>query len=297
MREFFYFIKWFFQAKILQKKIPFNGAIIINDLCNLNCKHCTVSSRKGKNIAFKQIENDLRELYLKGIRFLEVTGGEPFLYKDKNNNLEDIIKVAKEIGFYRVLLCTNGTFPIKTSADSVWVSVDGSRDTHDYIRGKTYDITMKNISECKHYKIFINFTISTLNYKQLKASTEEILSNKNIKGILFHFFIPYLNSDKITICSQLKNEIIDDIFVLKKKYGKKICNTSSALKYLKSENWKKPVWGSLVAYNGEISPCCCRSEIVNEEICKNCLSTPAVETYNFQKINFSTAIEIFRNFY
>jgi len=297
MKEVIYFIKWFFLVKILRKQIPFNGAIIINDLCNLNCKHCTVSSRGGKNVNFKQIEEDLKELYSKGIRFLEITGGEPFLYKDKDKNLGGIISRAKEIGFYKILLCTNGTLPIRTSADYVWVSIDGSKKIHDKIRGKTYDLIMKNISESNHKKIFVNFTISKLNYKHLEQSIENILSNKNIRGILFHFFIPYINSDKIGIYNKLKDELIERINYLKKQYGGKICNTHSSLNYLKNENWEKPVWGSIIIYKGKISPCCCRCEIVNEEICRKCLSTPAVETYNIQNINLLTAWEIFRNFY
>jgi Fe-coproporphyrin III synthase len=297
MKEFFYFIKWFILLKIFRKKIPFNGAIIINDLCNLECKHCIVSNRFGKNIKFKQIEKDLKLLYSKGIRFLEITGGEPFLYKDNNKNLDDIIKLAKKIGFYRILLCTNGTLPIKTSADYIWVSLDGDKKTHNKIRGNTYDKIMQNISNSKHNKIFINYTLSKLNYRSLDFSVKEILSNQKIKGILFHFFIPYLNSDNIGINNKLKNKLINKIFLLKEKYGKKICNTKSALNYLKNGNWVKPVFGSLIIYDGKISPCCCRCEIVNKEICNNCLSTPAVETYNIQKINIQTSYEIFRNFY
>ncbi|MFW6130922.1 MAG: radical SAM protein [Atribacterota bacterium] len=99
MKEFFYFIKWFIFVKIFRKKIPFNGAIIINDLCNLNCKHCTISSRSGKNIKFKQIEKDLKSLYVKEIRFLEITGGEPFLYRDNKKDLDDIIQLAKKLDF------------------------------------------------------------------------------------------------------------------------------------------------------------------------------------------------------
>jgi len=297
MKEFLYFIKWFFLVKILGKKIPFNGAIIINDLCNLSCKHCTVYNKNGTNVSYKQIIKDLELLYSKGIRFLEITGGEPFLYKDKSKNLEDIIKAAKEIGFYKVLLCTNGTFPISTSADYVWVSIDGNKELHDKIRGNTYDKIMKNILESKHKKIYVNFTISKLNYISLEKSVEQVLSNSDIKGILFHFFIPYIHSDNISLNTQIKNVVIKKIFSLKEKYGKKICNTSCALNYLKNENWVKPVWGSLIIYNGKISPCCCRSEIVNKKICENCLSTPASETYAVQNINFLSAWEIFKSFY
>lgn len=297
MKEFFYLTNWFIQTKFFKKKMPFNGAIIINDLCNLKCKHCTVSSQKGKNIKFVQIKKDLEKLYKRGIRFLEITGGEPLLYFSEGKTIEDVIQLAKEIGFYKILLCTNGTLPIKTSADYVWISIDGDKKTHNQIRGNTYDKIMKNISKSKHKKIYINFTLSKLNYKNIDNSVKEILSNKKIKGILFHFFIPYLGSDEIGVYGKTKNKLIDKIFLLKKKYGKKICNTKTALTYLKNENWDRPVWGSLIIYNGKISPCCCRTEIVNPEICKNCLSTPAVETYGVQKINIPTAFEIIKNLY
>ncbi|MFP4403455.1 MAG: radical SAM protein [Candidatus Woesearchaeota archaeon] len=292
----FYGINYLIKTKILKKKIPFNGAIIINDLCNLNCKHCNVSSKKGNNIPYEQIKKDMEKLYLKGIRFLEITGGEPFLYKYNEKNIEDIIKLAKQIGFYKILLCTNGTIPINTLADYVWVSLDGNKKTHNSIRGNTFDKILNNIKKSKHKKIFINFTISQLNYKDFGIYVKDILFRKKIKGILFHFFIPYINSSNIEIYEELKNNIIKEIFILKKKYGKKICNTKSALNYLKNGNWQKPVWGSLIIYNGKISSCCCRSEIVNSNICNCCLSTPAVETYNVQNINFRSLLEILRNF-
>jgi len=73
----------------------------------------------------------LRIFYKKGIRSVFIEGGEPFLWKEDNRNLDDVIKLAKDIGFKVVSIYTNGTFPIRTSVDTVFVSLDGLKETKD----------------------------------------------------------------------------------------------------------------------------------------------------------------------
>jgi MoaA/NifB/PqqE/SkfB family radical SAM enzyme len=47
------------------------------------------------------------------------------------HNLEDIVKYAHEKGFLAAIIYTNGTLPIATSADTVFISLDGLQKTHE----------------------------------------------------------------------------------------------------------------------------------------------------------------------
>jgi MoaA/NifB/PqqE/SkfB family radical SAM enzyme len=110
--------------------------LVVGESCNLNCKHCSVSSKDCKNdLSIEEIKSGLQILYDKGIRLLAITGGEPFIWHDKKNNLETIIKISREIGFLIISVYTNGTLPLNTSADDVFVSIDGLKETSNKLRG------------------------------------------------------------------------------------------------------------------------------------------------------------------
>jgi phosphosulfolactate synthase (CoM biosynthesis protein A) len=48
-----------------------------------------------------------------------------------DKKLEDLIKLARNMGFIAVSIYTNGTFKINTSADTLFVSIDGLKKTND----------------------------------------------------------------------------------------------------------------------------------------------------------------------
>jgi MoaA/NifB/PqqE/SkfB family radical SAM enzyme len=87
------------------------------------------------DLSIEEIKSGLQILYDKGIRLLAITGGEPFIWHDKKNNLETIIKISREIGFLIISVYTNGTLPLNTSADDVFVSIDGLKETSNKLRG------------------------------------------------------------------------------------------------------------------------------------------------------------------
>ena len=123
---------------------------------------------------------------------LVITGGEPFLWKDNEYLLEDVIKYAKIIGFFRIVICTNGTLGLTSTADYLWVSLDGFSQEHNKLRGNVYNKVIRNIIMSKHKKIYINFTISKENILNFDAAAEHLFTLKNIRGILFHIFTPYI---------------------------------------------------------------------------------------------------------
>ena len=73
-----------------------------------------------------------------GIRILFFCGGRPFLWRDGDITLRDLVIEAKRMGFLIVNVVTNGTFPLDLpEADLILLSLDGDRDRHNAVRGET----------------------------------------------------------------------------------------------------------------------------------------------------------------
>ena len=132
----------------------FNLQVELNDICNLECKHCYQIRSKVKdeldiNIILNQIE-DLKKVTGYDKFFFRLSGGEATLRKDLFKVIRKIISQG-----HLVELMTNGTFldlsyvyALKASGVNICqVSMDGSTsEIHEYIRGKnSYDKTIKGI--------------------------------------------------------------------------------------------------------------------------------------------------------
>ena len=155
-----------------------------------------------------------------GIRSVFIEGGEPFLWKENDKTLNDIVLLAKKIGFKLVSIYTNGTFPITISADLVFVSIDGLKENNNKLRGggrNIYDSVMKNITESNHEKIIINYTINEQNKDDIEEFCKGILKIKQIKGVFFYFHTPYYGKDNLYLEFDEKKKIIEKIITLKKK--------------------------------------------------------------------------------
>lgn len=95
---------WFFKAKFLGRKQPLQSVVFISDKCNLKCKHCNVYARKEPHIkTYQQIKEELEYCYKIGSRFVDFEGGEPTLWTDGEFDLNSLIRLAKQIGFFLLL--------------------------------------------------------------------------------------------------------------------------------------------------------------------------------------------------
>jgi MoaA/NifB/PqqE/SkfB family radical SAM enzyme len=226
---------------------------------------------------------------------LVITGGEPFLWRDGSYGLNDIVRYSKSLGFFRIVVCTNGTFKLNSDADYLWVSLDGLPKEHNTIRGMIYEKVLNNICISTHKNIYINLTISKVNLPDLESSVEDILKMKNIRGILLHLFTPYIGLDKtIMLNKQEKKEAINKMNKIKGKHPLKVSNTFDGIKMLKKNNWKRPIQSSIVINQGEIGLCCCRKGIYDTEVCQECGCSPAVETLVLEQLKPLTILENLR---
>lgn len=260
----FYFAKWYLECKFFGRKKPLQSVVFISDKCNLACKHCCIES---KNISktFEQIKEELEYCYNLGSRFVDFEGGEPFLWHTPaepafnlsnhfddaplvlelpqkpfcDKNINDLIELAKKIGFFSTTVTTNAQLPIECDADLIWVSLDGLSQIHDSIRGEgVFEKLIKNINNSTHKNINANMTINNLNYENVGAVIEFVAAHPKIRLLSLNFHTPFGDNHDLMLTPEKRNEIIDLIIDYKKR-GYPIMNTICGLKLMKNPGYNE----------------------------------------------------------
>ena len=275
MKSLLYLPFWFFKTRFLGKKIPLQSVIFISDQCNLQCKHCCVYAQKNVHKkSYEQIREELEYCYKSGARFVDFEGGEPTLWKDDSHDLNSLIRLAKEIGFFSTTVTTNAFFPFSgLEADSIWVSLDGLREYHDSIRGKgVFERLKKNIETSNHKDLSVNMVINTLNYSSVDETIEFAKNNPYIKSISLNFHTPYPGTEYLALEQEKRIEILDKIISYKKK-GYPIMNSVSGLKLMKHNNFKKYCWiSNFIFADGTHSADCGGNKLGLCEQCGFCMA-------------------------
>ena len=129
--------------------------------CNLRCKMCGQWGDTGtyfdfdrvkltKKLELKIIESVVRELVPRGLKYVDMEGGEPFLYPQ----IIELLSFLKSQGLL-VKPVTNGTQLtrharelVEIGVDAINVSVDGDREAHNHVRQAewAYDRTMEGLA-------------------------------------------------------------------------------------------------------------------------------------------------------
>jgi uncharacterized protein len=124
--------------------------------CNLHCTHCYADAggeREGA-LSGDDIARACREAAKLGFRHVVITGGEPLMHPQRDEMLDALSGLCREVKPLLTVLRTNLAFHadrdllrrLGRSTDEVVVSVDGDRETHDVRRGRgAYDLTVANL--------------------------------------------------------------------------------------------------------------------------------------------------------
>jgi len=264
----FWFIAFGLSTIILKRKKPILGTIIITDKCNLKCKHCSVNNVRGEIYPYKQIRNEMSMLYQQGIRILFFCGGEPFLWQDQNKNVRDLVIEAKQMGFFIVNVVTNGTYDLNLpEADLILLSLDGSRENHNLIRGETFDNILNNIRTATTSNICIYMAINAMNYGDIQAVGEIAKQEANVRAVSFNFHTPYPETEYLSLSKSQKKECLIEITrLIKKKYP--VFNLKSAFSAIASNSFQTPCFQCVVMENGKQSICGRCIEV--DKLCEKC---------------------------
>lgn len=163
----------------------------VSRLCNLRCRHCLNNSGKclPNELSQEEFKKLVLELADKGVQDIRFTGGEPLLY----SGIYELIKIASDNGIY-TSIGTNGTLITKEVAkklkecglNKAVVSIDGTEDTHDYIRGKgNYDKAMLGLENLREQGIRVR-----VNSVIMKSNIDEVISlAKELNKRKIHIFL------------------------------------------------------------------------------------------------------------
>jgi len=238
LRKYAYFTLYYLRTQ-LGKKRPLLSGVKLSHACNLTCVHCPFWRKSPERLTFAQVTDALRLLHGQGVRIAIIEGGEPFLWRDGERTLNDVVREARRL-FFSVGVTTNGTFPIDTEADIVWVSIDGLRTTHDAIRGPTFDKIMANIAASSHPKIYAHITINSRNWAEV-PSLVAFLADR-VKGITVQFHYPYGEGEQdLSAAPPARRRILDELIELKRD-GLPVADSYACLEALKDNDWKCRPW-------------------------------------------------------
>lgn len=266
--ELAYLAGYGFKTLVLRHRTPIIAGMPLTDVCNLQCKHCVVANVGRGHYSFAKIEESLHYFYGIGVRIMYLQGGEIMTWRDGTRDVNDVIRRAHEIGFFKVAAVTNGTLGIATEADLMWVSIDGSEQVHDSIRGEgVFAKVIHNLEQTEHRRVILNMTINRLNAGEVEAVGDIAQGLMSVHGVSFNFHTPFRGVEDLSLPLEERAGVVERILSLKRR-GFPILNTTGGLKAMKTNRWRRPVPIILLMEKDRIFECCFGRE--QPGVCEKC---------------------------
>ena len=142
--------------------------IYATDLCDSGCKHCLIwAKRPVKHLSFEDIVKIMGNKCITKDTLVGLEGGEFLLHPEGEKILEWFSKNHKRFDILSNCLKPENVIDAvkKYSPNRLYVSLDGNKETYEYMRGRDgYDNVLKVIEACKDIvPISAMFTLSPYN--------------------------------------------------------------------------------------------------------------------------------------
>jgi MoaA/NifB/PqqE/SkfB family radical SAM enzyme len=271
--------RFIYGSLLLKRTIPLIASFKLTYRCNLSCLACPFHLRAheaGANMDKETALSCLDSLAGRGCPIVVFEGGEPLLWKDRDFGFSDLAQYARK-RFACVAVTTNGTYPLDVPADIVWVSIDGTRKTHNLLRSGSFDQVMENLGATGHKKVFAHLTLNRLNKDDIPGIIPVLSAIPAIKGITVQLFYPYHQGEQpLSLTKEERCDALRQILSLKSS-GYPVMNSSWSLKAMMGNTW--PCRADLLANvnpDGAVSTGCyvkSRGKID----CSQCGFTPVAE--------------------
>jgi Fe-coproporphyrin III synthase len=232
----------FIRRKIFRQKIPLFASFKLTYHCNLACSGCPFhrrSGEEGSSITWEGAVRALDELKRLGTRIVVFEGGEPFVWRDGDRGLRELLAYAKE-RFLSVAVTTNGTFPLNIPADVLWVSLDGTKEVHDRLRSGSFGRVWSNLEAAGRSptgtRILVHFTMNRINWRELGGLAEMLKGLPAVKGLTLQLFYPYGQGEPpLALSDEERRTALELALRLKRSYP--ILNSTRCLRGMIMNDW------------------------------------------------------------
>lgn len=175
----------------------YSATVDITTRCNLHCKHCRTES-VNYDLTLQQIEEIAQKISNPKRRVVFISGGEPLM----RNDIVEIVRIFKK---YVPCVCINTNSLLLTEhmldalidagLNYIQVSLDGTEETHDYMRGiGSYQKTIQQMKliNTRPIKLHVSCCISRLNLDAMYDFADQVLRVHKIQVDILGFkrFIP-----------------------------------------------------------------------------------------------------------
>lgn len=198
----------------------------LSNYCNLQCKHCFAEAGSDKKtiIGEELLCSAIKRITAHNSPAIRFGGGEPLMVP----YLPRLVQFCTSLGV-KTDITTNGTLINDHSLAQLYcaglreltISVDGLRDTHDFIRGhgnyeRTHSSTVKVLA-FEYLPISVAFTVTSKNYYEI----EEFVDTYVFLGVKKFYFFRYCsnaNADTLMLSQDQLSHAAEQIFSLSNKY-------------------------------------------------------------------------------
>ena len=157
------YISAIIRQKMSGRQYPVISIIVVNNTCNWDCGYCfgDYRNRRDKDYSTDEIKYLIDQLYNKGVRYLNLHGGETLL----RNDIGDLCNYVKQKGMYLCVITNGSLLKEKIDdircADNITISLDGDRHGNDLNRGAgTFDAAMSAIDVIKENKVPLRVSVT-----------------------------------------------------------------------------------------------------------------------------------------
>lgn len=272
-------IGFFLKSRVLGRDIPLIASVKLTYRCNLACRACPfhlLAGRPGTHMTWDVACRSLDSLARSGCPIVVFEGGEPLLWTDGGRTFSDLARYARG-KFTCVAATTNGTVNLDVPTDILWVSVDGTRTTHNVLRSGSYDRVMENMLSSVHPRLYVHVTLNRLNWRELPGILDTLSTTPAVKGITIQLFYPYNQGEEdLALSSEERLEALNTALSLKEQ-GFPILNSTWGLKAMMDNTWtcRERLLANINPDGGMTVGCYVKDR--GQVVCSQCGFTPVAE--------------------
>jgi MoaA/NifB/PqqE/SkfB family radical SAM enzyme len=268
VRKFGFCLQYGVRTVLLRQTRPLLLAVVITDRCNLDCFYCQGSNAGKIHCSVGEIRDILRQAYERGHRALYFTGGEPMLWESDGWNMNDVVRHARELGFFDVFIFTNGTVPLKIPGCRYIVTVDGPREVHNRIRQGTWELVIENVRGAPPGSVGSSITLTRENEEYFEQYVRDITALGIFSGISFNFLTACPEEmARQGLLGEQRTGMLDRIWDLKAQ-GYPLRISKAGYKALRANTWKRPIRQVELATHNELFTCCRQG--ADPRVCEQC---------------------------